>query len=175
MEIADCKVKLGGDQNNIVTKFDVTPAEVIVLMNLHGPGSVIDIKIKTLTKAGKDPRARSHRFEMQRLRGIYQGDPGVSDSDITGAVGSNSGNGINSPSIDRIVNKLFPGISPVLPVSFSDIVFTQEEEEEDGDATVEPQETGDVDPEPVKAATPKAKPGRKRTRVVEEQPEEITV
>ncbi len=43
MELANCLVALGGDIENTVPKFDVTPAEVVVLMAIHGKTAVTDI------------------------------------------------------------------------------------------------------------------------------------
>ncbi len=43
MELANCLVALAGDRNNTVPKWGVTPAEVAVLIAIHGEDAVFDI------------------------------------------------------------------------------------------------------------------------------------
>lgn len=95
METADCEVRLLGDLNNSVPKQNVTPAEALIIRTIHGPDSIIKLKI-----TGSDKRP--HKEEHARLELIY----GQSVSD----------NGT------FIFSKLFPQqFDPKLPVKFSEI------------------------------------------------------
>lgn len=64
MQRCNCTVRLGGDVNNTVTKTDVTPAEIAILLAIHGAGSVVDIKP---TRQDKTP----HQDERSRLSTTY--------------------------------------------------------------------------------------------------------
>lgn len=63
MEIADIILALGGDTNNTVPKTAVTASEIAVLQQIHGFGSVMEIK-----PTGESPNGRG---ELQRLRDLY--------------------------------------------------------------------------------------------------------
>ena len=67
MEVANCMVALSGSMLSIVPKRDVTPAEALVLLAIHGEGSV-----KRLERTTNDKR--SHREEVDRLKSIYRDD-----------------------------------------------------------------------------------------------------
>lgn len=64
MQRCNCTVRLNGDVNNTVTKTAVTPAEIALLLAIHGDGSVVDIKP---THQDKTP----HQDERSRLSTIY--------------------------------------------------------------------------------------------------------
>ncbi len=66
MQRVNCEVRLASETqtNNTVLKSGVSPAEIAVLLNLHGEGSVINIK---RTHMDKTP----HGQERERLIGIY--------------------------------------------------------------------------------------------------------
>lgn len=65
MELANIILALGGDQQNTVPKYEVTPAEIAVLMAIHGNDAVKDI-----TPLDKEAD-RSNREEMARLIRLY--------------------------------------------------------------------------------------------------------
>lgn len=164
MEIADCKVRLNGDVNNAVFKQDVTPAEVLVLRAIHGAGSVLEIKQKSLNSNSKSIEKRSHKFELRRLREKYNRSPGANPAaEVGGGDFMNfTGEGIN------IVNRLFPGMNPVLPVKFADIpesMLDEEGEEEVGEFDVE----GDEAP----VAVPARKARKARVPVAVPADEEV--
>ncbi len=60
METADVIVAIGGDTGNTVPRYDVTPAEVAVLREVHGDEAVFDIAPKGVVD-------RTHRAERERL------------------------------------------------------------------------------------------------------------
>jgi hypothetical protein len=66
MQRVNCEVRLASETqtNNTVLKSGVSPAEIAVLLDLHGEGSVINIK---RTHMDKTP----HGQERERLAGIY--------------------------------------------------------------------------------------------------------
>lgn len=64
MQRCNCIVRLSGDVKNTVYKTNVTPAEIAILVAIHGEGSVVDIKP---THQDKTP----HREERKRLKMIY--------------------------------------------------------------------------------------------------------
>lgn len=65
MQSANIILALGGDSGNQVPKFDVTAAEIAVLLAIHGDSSVSEI-----TPAAKDID-RTNRGELARLKAIY--------------------------------------------------------------------------------------------------------
>jgi hypothetical protein len=95
MDIANCEVCLSGSILNIVPKQNVTPAEVLVLRALHGPESVIYIKL-----TGSD--RRPHKAEYERLASVY-------------------GHTENHEGV-RVFYKIFPeSYDPKLPTTFKEI------------------------------------------------------
>lgn len=64
MDIANCLVGIGGDSGHSVPKYNVTPAEILVLQSLHGDEAVYDI-----VKTGDEPRRQGE--ERERLRAVY--------------------------------------------------------------------------------------------------------
>lgn len=65
MELAHCILALGGDKSMTVPKFNVTPAEIAVLMAIHGEDAVFDIQ-----PTGEKVK-RSNADEMDRLYAAY--------------------------------------------------------------------------------------------------------
>lgn len=65
MDIANISLSLGGDGGNTITKFAVTPAEVVILQAIHGEDSVRDIE-----PIGEVER--SNKEELDRLREEYR-------------------------------------------------------------------------------------------------------
>ena len=82
MQTANVMVAIGGGRDNTVPKYDVTAAEIAVLIALHGPGSVFDIE-------PQDDVERTNREELGRLRAEYGG--------------AKDGDG------NRVVDLLYPG------------------------------------------------------------------
>ena len=64
MELANVLLALGGDRNNTVPKYRVTPAEIAVLAAIHGNDSVFDITPldETLETSFKAERERLLQF-----------------------------------------------------------------------------------------------------------------
>lgn len=98
MQICDCEVRLGASAGHTVLKADVTPAEILILQAIHGQDAVVGIKPKKMDK-------RPNAHELDRLNTLY---------------GRESG-GIRDAGNGDLINKLFPGIHPTLPVSLKDI------------------------------------------------------
>lgn len=161
MEIADCKLRVGGDPMNVITKIDVTPAEVIILRHIHGVASVHDIQKKALNRNNKSIAKRSHAFELNRLRAFYNNAPGATpESEFQGGDLNNF-----DPSVFNIVNRLFPGVNPVLPITFASIEIkmvhdasTDENQGESDPTDEEREEAGLPSRAEEAAAAKKAKP-----------------
>lgn len=64
MQRVSCEVRLSGDVGNTVLKHNVSPAEIVVLTDIHGEGSVIGVKPTSMCKT-------PHAQERGRLSGIY--------------------------------------------------------------------------------------------------------
>lgn len=64
MQLANCRVRLGGDMTNEVLKQSVTPAEVAVLRLIHGDDSVLKVEPFKQDK-------RPHAQEFERLLAEY--------------------------------------------------------------------------------------------------------
>ncbi len=101
MEYANIMVAIGGDGAHQVPKYNVTPAEVMVLRFLHGDQSITDVDVQGPLNKDADEelqRPRTDRQEVERLRGLYSRQDG--DVVISPAVTALFGNGIgrNIPS-----------------------------------------------------------------------------
>ena len=96
MQIANALLALAGERDNTVPKYDVTPAEVLLLRALHGEDAVTDIVILDATKNVKSAE------ERERLYGAYA---------------RNTPEGRRCPELDA----LFPGVAARLPETFDDI------------------------------------------------------
>jgi hypothetical protein len=95
MQHCTCSVFLSGDQYHKVFKSDVTVAEIAMLRAIHGEDAVVDIRP---TAMGKE----KHAEELDRLRAIY----GSSNVTKEGK---------------RLLDEVFPGRAPQLPISLADI------------------------------------------------------
>jgi hypothetical protein len=87
MELANVLLALGGDRNNTVPKYEVTAAEIAVLVAIHGIDAVHDIEPLEKT------RTVSFKEERERLLGLYPA--------------KNEDNKL-------IVLEVYPGVAPVL-------------------------------------------------------------
>lgn len=87
MELANVMLALGGDKNNTVPKYGVTPAEIAVLAAIHGADAVFDVV--PLDEANEI----SFREERERLLRAY---PAKNEDN------------------ELIVLKVYPGVSPIL-------------------------------------------------------------
>ena len=94
MQTANAIVNLAGDAGQQVPKTDLTPAEVAILLAIHGNDAVHSIEI------GEDVE-RSNRTELDRLHGIY---------------GQSKGEG-QVP----VMPQLFPGMGAKVPMTFADL------------------------------------------------------
>lgn len=99
MELANVMVALGGDTGNTVPKSNVTPAEVAVLIAIHGEDAVFDIRI---LKEKTDVKPRDM---VARLREMYP----AKDED-------------GNPIIDQV----YPGRTPLVHKSFEDLDLPEE-------------------------------------------------
>lgn len=94
MELANILLALGGDRNNTVPKYRVTPAEIAVLFAIHGSDAVFDI-----VPLGETETV-SFRDERDRLMRLYPA--------------RNEDNG-------SIVLQVYPGTAPVLHTSLESL------------------------------------------------------
>lgn len=98
MQICTCEVRLNDSAAHTVTKVGVTPAEILILQAIHGASAVVDIRPVQQDR-------RSNNDEWDRLQATYGRAPdGLMDA----------GNG-------ALLQKLFPGAMPKLPVTLKDI------------------------------------------------------
>lgn len=93
MELANCILALGGDTQNTVPKFAVTPAEVALLLAIHGDQSISEIEV-----VGEIDRRNIE--EADRLLAQY---PAKDES----------GN--------LILQQVYPGRQPILHQTFADL------------------------------------------------------
>lgn len=115
MQHCSCLIYLSGDRENGVHKPDVTVAEIAVLRAIHGDDAVVNIKPTYMDKV-------KHSEELERLRLWY----GPSNITKEGK---------------RLIDEVYPGRAPTLPVNLADI---------DVEYTGEP--AAEVKPEPADAA-----------------------
>lgn len=99
MELANIILALGGDRQNTVPKYHVTPAEIAVLISIHGNDSVYDVLPL------EDTVDRSVREEMDRLIRLYP----AKDEDNR-----------------LIVTKVYSGQSPVMHTTIEDLGLPEE-------------------------------------------------
>jgi len=108
MQLSDIDLRLGGAVTSVVPKQDVTPAEILILREIHGADSVVNIRPTRMDK-------RSHAQEWDRLVSRY------------------GGNGASSPSGAGVVlDRLFPGAIKRLPVHLAEIEPGLSEQEAEG-------------------------------------------
>ncbi len=94
MELANCLLALGGDRNNTVPKYDVTPGEIAVMRAIHSEDAVFDIE-----PTGRSTN-RPSPAERERLLAKY---PALNES--------------RKP----IVLDVYPGVAPVLHQTIADL------------------------------------------------------
>lgn len=87
MELANVMLALGGDRNNTVPKYGVTPAEIAVLAAIHGADAVFDVVPL------EETAEISFKEERERLLRSY---PAKNEDN------------------ELIVLKVYPGVSPIL-------------------------------------------------------------
>lgn len=98
MQICTCEVRLNDSAAHTVPKVGVTPAEILILQAIHGASAVVNIRPVQQDR-------RSSNEEWDRLQAAYGRAPdGLMDA----------GNG-------ALLQKLFPGAMPKLPVTLKDI------------------------------------------------------
>lgn len=98
MERANALVALGGEMGHTVPRYDLTPAEAVVLMAIHGDDAVHEIAIQP---EDDDTETPTQRDEIARLREKYV------------ATDPNTG--------EPIVSLVFPGRNPDLPKTFEEL------------------------------------------------------
>lgn len=101
LETASILLALGGDQGNTVPKYGVTPAELMVLRQLHGEDAITEIKVLD------EVSEVTNRQEVGRLREIYARREGDN-------------------TVAREVDMLFPGIGAHVPSKFSELELPDE-------------------------------------------------
>lgn len=94
MQLANCLVALGGDRTNTVPKWGITPAEVAILLAIHGDDAVFDIEVTDEVCDRRGPE------EMDRLAANYP----AKDEDGR-----------------MVLFNVFPGRGVTLPPDFSDL------------------------------------------------------
>lgn len=99
MELCNCLLALGGDKGNTVPKYQVTPAEIAVMMAVHGSDSVFDIE------PTGEVADRSFREELERLVRAY---PGKDEDD------------------QLHVRRVYPGGSPILHTEIAQLGLPEE-------------------------------------------------
>jgi hypothetical protein len=99
MELANVMVALGGDRDNTVPKYRVTPPEIAVLCAIHGFDAVFDIE-------PLDDEIEVNPREL--IVDLLQRYPALDDS--------------RNP----IVRNVYPGVSPVLHQSLADLGLAAE-------------------------------------------------
>lgn len=97
MELANILLDVGGDGTTIVSKRGVTPAEVAVLMAIHGSNSVSEIEVL------EQKKDRTHRQEIAHLREVY------GRTDPSGA------------KVAPAVDQLFPGVAARVFETFEEL------------------------------------------------------
>lgn len=100
MQTANIVLALGGDRNNTVPKYNVTPAEAAVMRQIHGDDSVREVNITGSVQ-------RTHRQEIGRLAERY---------------GRRDGERRISPE----VNELFPGAAARVFETFDELELPED-------------------------------------------------
>lgn len=100
MELAKVEIRLNGSLANTVVRHSVSPAELLVLRELHGDECIAKIEWE-----GKAPKL--HHEVLENMRSFYNTDSGK-----------------------KAIDRLFPGASPQLPSAFKDIGYDITEEGE---------------------------------------------
>lgn len=71
MQTANIMLNIGSDGSSIVSKENVTPAEVAVLRVIHGDDAVTDIDVLDAEAENENGGKRTHRQEIARLTEVY--------------------------------------------------------------------------------------------------------
>lgn len=103
MQTANIMLNIGSDGSTVVSKENVTPAEVAVLRVIHGDDAVTDIDILDAEAENENGGKRTHRQEIARLTEVY---------------------GKNQPEGGRValaVQTLFPGAAARVFESFEEL------------------------------------------------------
>lgn len=131
MELANVMVALGGERDNTVPKYRVTPPEIAVLVAIHGDDAVHDIEPL------EEEITISTREIMTDLLARY---PALDDS----------GN--------PVVRNVYPGVSPVLHQTLADLGLPEElykaTEREKPKAAPKRAKVAPPKPEPIVQAAP---------------------
>jgi len=90
MQFATATIRLSGSPLNTVVRTGLTPPEILVLNQIHGEGSVVDIV--RMFKPDADVSAKA---EKRRLAERY-------------------------PKYAKLVEEMFPGLDPRMPTTFDD-------------------------------------------------------
>lgn len=93
MELAEVEVRLAGSVANTVIRRNVTPAELVFLREMHGEAAIADVRY-----SGK--RQIEQAKELERLRAYY-----------------------NTENARPLFAKLFPGMTPQLPITFKEVGY----------------------------------------------------
>ena len=93
MELANIMLALGNDRGNTIPKYDVTPAEIVVLLRIHGEDAVFDIEPtgETVERGSREERARL----LEAYRAVDGSEP--------------------------VVMQVYPGQMPVLHTQIADL------------------------------------------------------
>lgn len=95
MQLATLHLKLSGNPNNTIYKRNVTPAQMGLYAFMHGEDCM-----ESLVLTGVDKERTTHE-EMTRLQTMFDSEDGM-----------------------KCLNKLYPGMAPHLPVTFTAIGYT---------------------------------------------------
>lgn len=100
MELAKCEIRLAGSLVNTVVRNDITPAEMLILRELHGDECIANIEFQ-------EKKSVSHEDLITKLQTFY-----------------NTENG------RRAFERVFPGSQYTLPQTFREIGYDVSEEGE---------------------------------------------
>ena len=99
MQTCSITLRLGGSLLHTVQKIGVTPAEILVLQNIHGSDAVVDVRA---TRS----RLSTHAAEWDRLAALYD------KASTWASPEQNAGS---------VLSKLFPGAMRKLPLTLAEI------------------------------------------------------
>jgi hypothetical protein len=81
MQLLNALVAITGDRNNMLLRTELTPAEIILLQQLHGDSSVS--QIEPVGEVKREPQAEIERLkwlyprESERIQNIWRDHPGA--------------------------------------------------------------------------------------------------
>lgn len=123
MELANIMLDIGSDGTTVLSKSRVTPAEVAVLMRIHGNDAVSDVEVLEDEALNEDGKKRTHRQEIARLMDVY---------------------GKNTPEGGReapAVSALFPGAAARVFETFEELELDEGQFKAETRATAKPKKT----------------------------------